>query len=81
MVSVWMIAAWEAGMTGTKPKEKSSPMKFFRPKPLQNKKKRYLCTSKRCPDGEMVDTLVSGAGASRHVGSSPILGTSEGGGK
>ena len=35
----------------------------------------YLCKSKRCPDGEMVDTLVSGASASRHVGSSPILGT------
>ena len=32
---------------------------------------------KRSPDGEMVDTLVSGASASRHVGSSPILGTSD----
>ena len=28
-----------------------------------------------CPDGEMVDALVSGASAARHVGSSPILGT------
>ena len=27
------------------------------------------------PGGEMVDTLVSGASASRHVGSTPILGT------
>ena len=38
-------------------------------------KKCYLCKSKRGPGGEMVDTLVSGASASRHVGSSPILGT------
>ena len=45
------------------------------PKVLRNKKKYYLCATKRCPDGEMVDTLVSGASASRHVGSSPILGT------
>ena len=28
-----------------------------------------------CPDGEMVDALVSGASAARRVGSSPILGT------
>ena len=42
---------------------------------MRNKKKYYLCATKRCPDGEMVDTLVSGASASRHVGSSPILGT------
>ena len=34
----------------------------------------YLCTRK-CPDGEMVDALVSGASVERRVGSSPILGT------
>ena len=27
------------------------------------------------PGGEMVDTLVSGASAARHAGSSPVLGT------
>ena len=48
---------------------------FFHQKCCEIKKECYLCTSKRCPDGEMVDTLVSGASASRHVGSSPILGT------
>ena len=32
----------------------------------------------QCPDGEMVDALVSGASAERRVGSSPILGTSKG---
>ncbi len=42
---------------------------------LPIEKKCYLCKSKRGPGGEMVDTLVSGASASRHVGSSPILGT------
>ena len=42
---------------------------------LPIEKKCYLCKSKRRPGGEMVDTLVSGASASRHVGSSPILGT------
>ena len=51
------------------------PAKKNWPKVLRNKKKCYLCATKRCPDGEMVDTLVSGASASRHVGSSPILGT------
>ena len=34
----------------------------------------FLCFE-YCPDGEMVDALVSGASAARHVGSSPILGT------
>ena len=31
---------------------------------------------KRCPGGEMVDALVSGASVSRRAGSSPVLGTS-----
>ena len=39
------------------------------------KKSFYLCSAFAGPSGEMVDTLVSGAGASRHVGSSPISGT------
>ena len=39
------------------------------------KKSSYLCSALASPSGEMVDTLVSGASASRHVGSSPILGT------
>ena len=39
------------------------------------KKSFYLCHALASPSGEMVDTLVSGASASRHVGSSPILGT------
>ena len=39
------------------------------------KKSFYLCSALASPSGEMVDTLVSGASASRHVGSSPILGT------
>ena len=39
------------------------------------KKSFYLCSALASPSGEMVDTLVSGASASRHVGSSPISGT------
>ena len=39
------------------------------------KKSCYLCLALASPSGEMVDTLVSGASASRHVGSSPISGT------
>ena len=39
------------------------------------KKSSYLCPASASPSGEMVDTLVSGASASRHVGSSPISGT------
>ena len=35
----------------------------------------YLCPAFSCPCGEMVDTLVSGASASRRVGSTPIMGT------
>ncbi len=38
----------------------------------------YLCRPVLSPSGEMVDTLVSGASASRHVGSSPISGTYSG---
>ena len=41
------------------------------------KKSFYLCSALASPSGEMVDTLVSGASASRHVGSSPISGTSD----
>ena len=43
----------------------------------KKKKNSYLCT-RCCPDGEMVDALVSGASAERRVGSSPILGTKKG---
>ena len=39
------------------------------------KKSCYLCLALASPSGGMVDTLVSGASASRHVGSSPISGT------
>ena len=39
------------------------------------RKSFYLCLALASPSGEMVDTLVSGASASRHVGSSPISGT------
>ena len=39
--------------------------------------KFYLPLQSQCPDGEMVDALVSGASAERRVGSSPILGTSK----
>ena len=39
------------------------------------KKSFYICSALASPSGEMVDTLVSGASASRHVGSSPISGT------
>ena len=39
------------------------------------KKSFYLCHALTSPSGGMVDTLVSGASASRHVGSSPISGT------
>ena len=35
----------------------------------------YLCPAFASPSGEMVDTLVSGASASRRVGSTPISGT------
>ena len=43
---------------------------------IQNfEKLYYFCQTFRCPGGEMVDALVSGASALRHVGSSPILGT------
>lgn len=38
-------------------------------------KKHYFCPTKRCPGGEMVDALVSGASAARRAGSSPVLGT------
>ena len=41
------------------------------------KKSSYLCSASASPSGEMVDTLVSGASASRHVGSSPISGTTK----
>ena len=41
------------------------------------KKSSYLCSALTSPSGEMVDTLVSGASASRHVGSSPISGTQD----
>ena len=41
------------------------------------KKSSYLCLASAGPSGEMVDTLVSGASASRHVGSSPISGTTK----
>ena len=37
--------------------------------------KIYIPLQSQCPDGEMVDALVSGASAERRVGSSPILGT------
>ena len=40
--------------------------------------KIYIPLQSQCPDGEMVDALVSGASAERRVGSSPILGTSKG---
>ena len=36
---------------------------------------KLLPLRSRCPDGEMVDALVSGASVERRVGSSPILGT------
>ena len=39
------------------------------------KKSFYLCPALASPSGEMVDTLVSGASASRRVGSTPISGT------
>ena len=39
--------------------------------------KIYIPLQSQCPDGEMVDALVSGASAERRVGSSPILGTSD----
>ena len=39
--------------------------------------KIYIPLQSQCPDGEMVDALVSGASAERRVGSSPILGTSK----
>ena len=39
------------------------------------KKSSYLCLALAGPSGEMVDTLVSGASASRRVGSTPISGT------
>ena len=40
--------------------------------------KNSLPLHPQSPDGEMVDALVSGASAERRVGSSPILGTSQG---
>ena len=42
---------------------------------LQYRKDFVSLSSCFGPSGEMVDTLVSGASASRHVGSSPISGT------
>ena len=37
--------------------------------------KKITTFATHCPDGEMVDALVSGASVERRVGSSPILGT------
>ena len=39
------------------------------------KKSFYLCPALASPSGEMVDTLVSGASASRRGGSTPIIRT------
>ena len=35
----------------------------------------FVSLQRKCPGGEMVDALVSGASVERRVGSTPILGT------
>ena len=59
-------------------KGKSFELKYFKNRGIKLElAKFYLPLHSQCPDGEMVDALVSGASAERRVGSSPILGTSK----
>ena len=37
----------------------------------------FVSLQRKCPGGEMVDALVSGASVERRVGSTPILGTEQ----
>ena len=61
-------------------KGKGFELKYFKNRGIKLElAKFYLPLHSQCPDGEMVDALVSGASAERRVGSSPILGTTKGG--